>query len=376
MAGIYIHVPFCKTKCIYCDFFMKTNMDQKNLYIEAICKEAKIRSNYIGRETIQTIYFGGGTPSQLAIEDLKNILNAIKTNYSIADDVEITLEANPDDLSHAYVHNLLEIGFNRLSIGIQTFDNKELQFLHRRHSSEKAIKTVVLSKKAGFKNISIDLMYGLPNQTMKIWKQNLQQAIDLDIQHISSYHLIYEQGTRLYRLLQKGDIQSVDEDLSVEMFSVMIKLLTDARFIHYEISSFGKENLFSRHNTSYWLGKKYLGLGPAAHSYDRINRAWNISSIPKYIKGIQSDNPDMEIEYLDIQARYNDFILTGLRTMWGINREEIKIQFGETMLSYCDRNIKKYLDSQNIILENNFYKLSNKGIFISDSIMSDMMHIG
>lgn len=350
-------------------------MDQKNPYIEAICKEAKIRSNYIGNETIQTIYFGGGTPSQLAIEDFKTILKAIKTNYIIADDAEITLEANPDDLNQAYIHNLLEIGFNRLSIGIQSFNNNELQFLNRRHSSEKAIKAVVLSKEAGFKNISIDLMYGLPNQTMNIWKQNLQQAIDLDIQHISSYHLIYEQGTRLYRLLEKGDVQSVDEDLSVEMFSAMIKLLTDARFIHYEISSFSKEGQFSKHNTSYWLGKKYLGFGPAAHSYDRHNRAWNISSIPKYIKGIESDNPEIEIEYLDLKSRYNDFILTGLRTMWGVSREELEIQFGKSMLSYCDRIIKKYLESDNVILESNSYKLSNKGIFISDSIMSDMMYI-
>lgn len=350
-------------------------MDQKNPYVSAICKEAEIRSDYVNNETVETIYFGGGTPSQLAIDDLKAILNAIKKNYNIANDVEVTLESNPDDLNSAYVDNLLNVGFNRLSMGVQSFDDEELKFLNRRHSADKAIQAVTLSKEAGFRNISIDLMYGLPNQTMEIWTKNLEQAIELDIQHISSYHLIYEEGTRLYRLLQKGEVQSLNEDLSLDMFSTMIESLTNAGFIHYEISSFGKESLFSRHNSSYWLGAKYLGLGPAAHSYDQKNRAWNVSSIPKYIKGIESSKPEIEIENSDFKTQYNDFILTGMRTMWGVSREELESKFGKTMLSYCDKNIIKYIQSENVMLLDNRYKLSKKGIFISDSIVSDLMYI-
>lgn len=375
MAGIYIHVPFCKTICIYCDFFTKTNMDKKNPYINAICKEAKIRTTYIDNEPISTIYFGGGTPSQLTIDDLKAVLDTIKNTYNVATNAEVTLEANPDDLNASYLDSLLSIGINRLSMGVQSFDDDELLFLNRRHSAEKAKQAVQLSQKSGFKNISIDLMYGLPNQTMDIWKQNLKQAIDLDIQHISSYHLIYEAGTKLYRLLQKGAISSVDEELSVAMFSTMIEQLKDAGFIHYEISSFGKKDFFSKHNSSYWLNEKYLGLGPAAHSYNRENRSWNIASIPKYIKGIDADCPEIEIEQLDSKTRYNDFILTGLRTMWGINRDTLKAEFGETMLNYCDKNIQKYIDSSDVICSENRYLLHKKGIFISDSIMSDLMAI-
>jgi len=375
MAGIYIHVPFCKTICIYCDFFTKTNMDKKNPYIDAVCKEAKIRSSYIDNEKVETIYFGGGTPSQLPKEDIKSILDTIYNTYEVATDAEITLEANPDDLNEDYANDLIQIGINRLSMGVQSFDDDELKFLNRRHSAERAIKAVKLSQNAGFKNISIDLMYGLPNQTMDIWKKNLQTAIDLHIQHISSYHLIYEEGTKLYRLLQKGNIKSVDEELSVEMFSTMIDYLTKADFIHYEISSFGKEGLFSKHNSSYWLGTKYLGLGPAAHSFDGQNRSWNISSIPKYISGINANEPNIEIEYLDKKTQYNDFILTGLRTMWGVNKHKLEKKFGKDMLSYCDRNIQKYIDSSDVIETNNIYKLNKSGIFISDSIMSNLMYI-
>lgn len=375
MAGIYIHVPFCKTICIYCDFFTKTNMDQKNPYIRAICREAEIRSSYIDNEDIKTIYFGGGTPSQLNKDDLKDILDTIYRVYNVDKNAEITLEANPDDIDLEYLDDLLKVGINRLSMGIQSFDDDELRFLNRRHSADKAIKAIQFSQQAGFNNISIDLMYGLPNQTMDIWKKNLQEAINLNIQHISSYHLIYEEGTKLYRLLQKGSVKSVDEALSVEMFSTMIDYLSNADFIHYEISSFGKKDLFSKHNSSYWLGTKYLGLGPAAHSYNQKNRSWNVSSIPKYINGINSNIPDIEIELLDNKTLYNDFILTGMRTMWGVDKHKLDNLFGMDMLNYCKQNIQKHLESGNVIEENNIYKLTRKGIFVSDSIMSDLMYI-
>jgi oxygen-independent coproporphyrinogen-3 oxidase len=375
MPGIYIHVPFCKTRCIYCDFFTRTSMEQKNPYVSALCKEIDLAADYLNGEPVSTIYFGGGTPSQLSKEDFTAIFEALYSTFSIKDDAEITLEANPDDLNEKYIRMLLEVGFNRLSMGVQSFHDTQLQFLNRRHSAEKAIQAVTMSQNAGFNNISIDLMYGLPNLTMPIWKETLDKAIELNTQHISSYHLIYEKGTKLYRLLNQGEVKSVEEELSVEMFSVMIDRLKEAGYIHYEISNFGKEGFFSRHNSSYWLGESYLGLGPSAHSYNKTHRSWNISSIPKYIKGIEFGYPEIETEFLDEKTRYNDFILTGLRTMWGINIIELKALFGEKMLLYCEKNIKKYIQSNDVILDNTSYKITRKGIFISDSIMSDLMYI-
>lgn len=375
MAGIYIHVPFCKTRCIYCDFFTRTDMKQKNPYVSAICKEAVLRAEYLGGETIETIYFGGGTPSQLSIEDLQSVLNPLRNTFEISPQAEITLEANPDDLNASYISQLLSSGFNRLSMGVQSFDDAQLKFLNRRHSAQRAIDAVKMAQQGGFQNISIDLMYGLPDLTMDIWQDTLDKAIALNIQHISSYHLIYEAGTKLYRLLQKGDVRSADEELSLDMFSLLIEKLKEAGFIHYEISNFGKEGLFSRHNSSYWLDKKYLGLGPSAHSFNQINRCWNVASIPKFIEGIKAEKPNIEEEILDTQARYNDFILTGMRTMWGINISTLKDKFGDKMLEYCEANLKKHLESGNVILANNHYKITPQGIFISDSIMSDLMYV-
>lgn len=375
MAGIYIHVPFCKTRCIYCDFFTRTDMKQKNPYVSAICKEAVLRAKYLGGETIETIYFGGGTPSQLSIEDLQSVLNTLRNTFEISSQAEITLEANPDDLNASYISQLLSSGFNRLSMGVQSFDDAQLKFLNRRHSAQRAIDAVKMAQQGGFQDISIDLMYGLPDLTMDIWQNTLDKAIALNIQHISSYHLIYEAGTKLYRLLQKGDVRSADEELSLDMFSLLIERLKEAGFIHYEISNFGKEGLFSQHNSSYWLDKKYLGLGPSAHSFNQINRCWNVASIPKFIEGIKAEKPNIEEEILDTQARYNDFILTGMRTMWGINISTLKDKFGEKMLEYCETNLKKHLESGNVILANNHYKITPQGIFISDSIMSDLMYV-
>ncbi len=258
---------------------------------------------------------------------------------------------------------------------VQSIYNLKLKFLNRRHSAQKAIETVRLAQHGGFQNISIDLMYGLPDLTMDIWQDTLNKAIGLNIQHISSYHLIYETGTKLYRLLQKGDVRSADEELSLDMFSLLIRKLKEAGFIHYEISNFAKDNLFSRHNSSYWLDKKYLGLGPAAHSYNQINRCWNVASIPKFIEGVKAGKPDIEEEILDIKSRYNDFILTGMRTMWGINISVLREKFGEKMLDYCESNLKKHLQSANVILSDNHYKITPQGIFISDSIMSDLMFV-
>ncbi|MDH6309219.1 oxygen-independent coproporphyrinogen-3 oxidase [Dysgonomonas sp. PFB1-18] len=375
MAGIYIHVPFCKTRCIYCDFYTRTDISPKKAYVSAVCKEIELRKAYLSGEEIKTIYFGGGTPSQLTYDDFNAIFEAIANNFDIVGDAEITMEANPDDLSPKYLETLQKLPFNRLSIGIQSFNDEELQFLKRRHSAQKAKEAVMLCKASGYDNISIDLMYGLPNQTMEIWRQNLEEAIALDIQHISSYHLIYEQGTRLFRLFKQGDVMPVDEDTSVDMFSEMIDRLSAAGFSQYEISNFARNELYSKHNSSYWLGAKYLGLGPAAHSYDGKNRGWNIASISKYIEAIDKSVPSTEVEYLDENTRYNDFILTGMRTMWGVNIYELEKQFGQKMKAYALSNVQKYIDEGFVSNNDNVLKLTREGIFISDGIMSDMMYI-
>ncbi|MDU1906481.1 MAG: radical SAM family heme chaperone HemW [Dysgonomonas sp.] len=375
MAGIYIHVPFCKTRCIYCDFYTRTDLSKKSPYVAALCKEIELATDYLDGEAINTIYFGGGTPSQLTIEELKLILNTISDRFTINENPEITLEANPDDLNEEYLSSLLAIGFNRLSMGVQSFNDEHLKSLNRRHSSQKAIDAVRMSQQAGFKNISIDLIYGLPQQTMSDWTESLDKAISLDIQHISSYHLIYEEGTKLFKLLNSGRVNPVDEDTSLDMFSLMIDKLSEAGFIHYEISNFAKDGYFSRHNSSYWLDEKYLGLGPSAHSYNKTHRTFNVPSIAKYIKGIESGFPDIEIERLDTNTRYNDFVLTGMRTMWGVSAEKLKEQFEEKYLTYFEKNIRKHIESGSVWKDKEVYKLTRTGIFISDAVMSDLMYV-
>ena len=375
MAGIYIHVPFCKTRCIYCDFYTRTDISPKNDYIHALCKEIELRKDYISDQKVKTIYFGGGTPSQLSYDDFNSIFETIYDQFDVDAAAEVTMEANPDDLTPQYLHTIQKLPFNRLSIGIQSFNDDELKFIKRRHSAAKAKEVVQLCKSLGYNNISIDLMYGLPDQTMEIWQKNLDEAISLGIQHISSYHLIYEQGTRLYRLFNSGYVKPVDEDLSVDMFSAMIDKLSLAGFEHYEISNFAKDGLYSKHNSSYWLGEKYLGLGPAAHSFDGQNRAWNIASISKYISGIAQGSLAVEIEILDTNTRYNDFILTGMRTKLGINLTELEKQFGTEMKNYCMKNVQKYINQGFVFQEDNVLKLTRTGIFISDGIMSDLMWV-
>lgn len=375
MAGIYIHVPFCKKRCIYCDFFTRTDLSLKTEYVSAICKEIELRKEYIKGETIETIYFGGGTPSQLLVNDFEHIFNAIYTNFRVDADAEITIEGNPDDLSIHYLKSIQALPINRLSIGIQSFNNAELSFLDRRHSAETAKEVVHFAKKIGFDNISIDLMYGLPNQTLDVWTNNLEEAIALNIQHISAYHLIYEEGTKLFRLQNQKKIKPVDENISVEMFSIMIDKLANAGFELYEISNFCQKGFTSRHNSSYWLGKKYLGLGPSAHSFDGTNRAWNVASIPLYIKGVLDSSLNIEIEYLDQKTSYNDFIITGLRTKWGLDIKVLENKFGSELKKYCLNIAEKYIAKELLNLNNNKLTLTRQGIFVSDGIMSDLMYV-
>ncbi len=343
-------------------------------FVDAVCVEARMREDEMP-EPVKTVYFGGGTPSRLHPKHFDQLFETLFTRFSIEPTAEITLEANPDDLSDEYIRMLSQLPVNRISIGIQSFDDNELTFLSRRHTARQAVDTVKKCQQYGFGNISIDLMYGLPGQTLEIWQKNLQQAVELDIAHISSYHLIYEEKTRMNSLLKAGKIKPVDEELSTEMFAMLIDSLTSNGFIHYEISAFGKEGFFSQHNSSYWKNEKYLGLGPAAHSFDGDNRFRNVASLTRYIKGIEAGTPDRETEHLSPSEKYNEFILTGLRTMWGVDLAELKNTFGGKLYHYCLTNAQKFIGKKLLRAENNALKLTREGIFISDGIMSELMWV-
>lgn len=375
MAGIYIHIPYCKTRCIYCNFYKETDEGNIDAFVEALCAEFVLRKNET-TDPIKTIYFGGGTPSRLNINHFKYIFDSINNNYTVESDAEITIEANPDDLTKAYVDMLRsDLPINRLSIGIQSFDDDELKFLSRRHSGQQAIDAVKYCQQVGFDNISIDLIYGLPKQTLELWEENLQKAFDLNVQHMSAYHLIYEEDTKLYNLLERGKVRPVADDTSTDMFSMLIDQLAKNGFEHYEISNFAKDGLYSKHNTSYWQDEKYIGFGPSAHSYDGVSRSWNIASLGKYIRAIGEGNLLQESEHLSPSEQYNEFILTKLGMMRGIDLNQMEQRFGQHRVDYCLQLAKKYIDEGLLIHENNNLRLTNKGIFISDGIMSGLMWV-
>jgi oxygen-independent coproporphyrinogen-3 oxidase len=329
----------------------------------------------LANETVRTVYFGGGTPSRLQQKHFEKIFDVLFAEFSMGNLSEVTLEANPDDLSHEYIGMLRRLPFNRISIGIQSFNDNELKFLGRRHSSHDAVRAVKDCQQMGFDNISIDLMYGLPDQTPEIWQSNLQRACSLDVQHISAYHLTYEENTLLYGLLQKGKIHPVDEELSSTFFTQLIDTLEEEGFIHYEISNFAKPGYFSQHNSSYWKGDKYLGLGPSAHTFDGYNRSWNTASLTDYLDGIFSGNLPCETEYLSLYQHYNEFILTRLRTREGIDTLELKMRFGVPLYRYCLDNAQKFIAEGLLVFQNNALKLTRKGMFISDGIISELMKV-
>lgn len=375
MAGIYIHIPFCKRRCIYCDFFSTTQSEKKPTYIHALCQELEIRKDYLQGEDIETIYLGGGTPSQLSLEELESIFTTIYNIYKVKEDAEITLEANPDDLTTAYISKLRRLPINRISMGIQTFQEETLKLLHRRHTAQQAIEAFQRCRNAGFQNISIDLMYGLPNETLETWREDLKKALSLYPEHISAYHLIYEEGTTLWNLREQHQVEEADEELSVTLFKTLIDELTQAGYQHYEISNFCLPGLHSRHNSSYWTGKKYLGCGPSAHSFNGLSRQWNVASLEAYINGMSLGKPDYEIEELDLYTRYNDFVITSIRTCRGMSLPHLHTEYGEELYRYCLRMAKSYLEQGLLEKKGDNLKLTPKGIFISDGIMSDLLWV-
>jgi oxygen-independent coproporphyrinogen-3 oxidase len=369
MAGIYIHIPFCKKRCLYCDFFSSTNMEEKEKYVDALCKELKNRKDYLQGQTIETIYFGGGTPTQLQAGDFEKIFDAMADSglYPLKK-AEITLEANPNDITPHYLDTIRHLPFNRISLGIQSFDDKELHFLNRRHSADSAIQSIRLLQENGFENISIDLMYGLPEQNPAIWEKTLRKAINLNVQHISAYHLIYEENTSLFSLLEQGLVTPVEEELSVQFFEMLIDTLAESGFEHYEISNFAKPGYRSKHNSSYWTGIHYLGIGASAHSYNGISRQWNKKALGAAYEAQKSDR-----EIIDEKTAYSDFIITRLRMMEGINLVELISLFGEEKKEYCLKQAQKYIRNQLLEIKNSHLRLTRKGLFVSDGIMSDLL---
>ena len=373
MAGLYIHIPFCSKRCLYCDFFSSTDLHFQKPFIDALIREMELRQNYLKQEPLETVYFGGGTPSLLPPETFNRLFDTIERLFGLGQCKEITLEANPDDLTPDYVAALRDLPFNRISMGIQSFQDKDLVFLNRRHTCRQAIQAVERCQANGLEEISIDLIYGLPGQTQTEWENNLEEALKLAVPHISAYHLTYEEGTALYKLLAAGKITPAGEEQSVSFFATLIDRLTASGYQHYEISNFALSGHHARHNSSYWKGTSYLGVGPSAHSYDGKSRQWNVSSLPLYIKGICAGHPNFEREELDEHTRYNEFVITRLRTMWGIRMDDVLQQFGVEQRDYLKQQAAAYIRQGLLNDSAGTLTLSRKGIFISDGIMSDLL---
>lgn len=375
MAGIYVHIPFCKSRCSYCDFYSSTYQGNREVLIQNICQELVEQKNFfLNNEIIKTIYLGGGTPSLLNNKDLNQIFETIKNNFTL-DLEEVTLEANPDDLSIKKISELKKFPINRLSIGVQSFFDKDLLFINRRHTAQQAIHAIKRCQDNGFENVSIDLIYGLPNQTLENWGENIETAISLNVPHISAYHLTFEGGTKITRQRDSGLFKEIDEDLSFEMYRLLIKKLTKANISQYEISNFAKYGFESKHNSSYWNETPYLGVGPAAHSFNGKTRRWNISNSRLYLQLRKEHKIFYETENIDTQTRYNDLIITSLRTIKGLNFNKFIKTFDNDIISYFEKEISRFTTSGDIIFKEGFYALSEIGIFKSDYIIEKLLWV-
>lgn len=384
MAGLYIHIPFCKSRCIYCGFYSTTSLDMKDAYVAALCREMEMRPVQPGPEgdaTIDTVYIGGGTPSQLTADQLKKLYHQIEcvyTNKQKEKPREITLECNPDDITDNFCNLLRQLPVNRISMGAQTFDNNRLRFLHRRHHAEDVEKAVERLRQAGIANISIDLMFGFPDESLQEWQQDIKKAIALDVEHISAYSLMYEEGTPLYRLLESSQVKETDEETYRQMYETLIDHLTDAGYEHYEISNFAKAGYRSIHNSSYWHDVPYIGIGAAAHSYakgTKTTRSWNIADIGQYTESIDKGILPAETEVLDTRTRYNDLLTTALRTCDGIELAKLKSDFGEDYFRETINEADKHIRRGTMQIKEGRLSLTRNGLYISDDIMSDFMMV-
>ncbi|RKS01469.1 radical SAM family heme chaperone HemW [Flavobacterium sp. 102] len=371
MSGIYIHIPFCKQACHYCDFHFSTSLKKKDEMVLALAKEIALRKDEFKDEIVETIYFGGGTPSILSIADLELLIDAVYQNYTVVDNPEITVEANPDDLTEERITELSNNRINRLSIGIQSFFEDDLKLMNRAHNVEEAKKCLEIATQY-FDNITIDLIYGMPNMSNEKWLQNIEMALSYNIPHISSYALTVEPKTALDLFIKQGIIPQLDDELAQEHFNILVDKLEENGFIHYELSNFGKENYFSKNNSSYWLCKKYIGIGPSAHSYDGEKRGWNVSNNSLYLKSLAENQLPIETETLTKTDRYNEYIMTGLRTIWGVSLDRIETEFGPKYLDYLNQQSAKYIEDHLLFVDDNVLRTTKSGKFLGDGIASDL----
>ena len=368
---IYIHIPYCKQVCYYCDFHFRVAMKDRIAMLSAIKKEIELRKDYVS-QAVATLYLGGGTPSVLTIDELSGLLGTVAQYFTFVPDAEITLEANPDDLSDDYVAALSDLGFNRLSIGVQSFFDDDLQWMNRRHCAREAIQSLETARKRGFHNINIDLMYGLPSMTQARWTANLKQALALDVPHLSAYHLSIEPRTVFGKRQAKGESYTISEEESTKQFHILLDTMEQAGYEHYEISNFAFPGFRSRHNTAYWQQQPYLGVGPSAHSFDGQSRQWNVGNNSQYIAAVENETVWFEREQLTPAEQYNDYILVSLRTIWGVDTDYIRAHFGDTFAGEFLRQAAVYLQNGFLQEQAGIFTLSRKGKMIADRITSDL----
>ena len=378
MAGIYIHVPFCQSRCAYCDFYSTTLLRHRKAYVETVCHELRYRKSELGNEAVETIYFGGGTPSTLTTEEISRIVDTIVDVYAIekTEKLEITLEANPDDLTEEYVATLSGLPINRISMGIQSFHDRTLRLVGRRHTATEAIEAVRRCQRMGLTNISIDLIYGLPGETIADWTYSLDQALGLKVPHISAYHLTYEEDTQLWRMKELGIVAPISEEQSIEAFEILRAKLLGNGYEHYEISNFALPDCYSRHNSSYWKGTIYIGIGPGAHSYDGKSRRWNLGELGEYISTPHNEDVPHEVEHLTTDEQYDERVITELRTARGIDLERLQMDFGKCYYTHCLRCAEPYIHRGQLIhTADNHLRLTPESIFVSDAVMRDLLYV-
>ena len=372
MAGIYIHIPFCKSKCAYCNFFSLASESKIQDYVEALKKEIIARKTYLGNEIVKTIYFGGGTPSLLSVKNIEEIINLLNKNYEIVSSPETTLEINPDTIDREKMSSLKQIGINRMSVGIQSFHDDDLKYLGRRHDSRHAMQVLDDLKHSGFDKITLDLIYGMPTLTEEKWNKNLDIFFSTGFSHLSAYALTVEPKTILGQRIEKGDLQNISEDDAIRHYNILVERTKENSFEHYEISNFAKEGCRSQHNSIYWKDVKYLGLGASAHSYDGNSRQWNISNLTKYIQLVGNSNDYFEKEILTKEDKFNEYVMTSLRTSWGCDIRKMETDYGERYAVHFLKNVKKYLDSGIMLIKNNNYILTDEGMLFADGIAADL----
>ena len=374
MAGIYIHIPFCKQACHYCDFHFSTSLKRKDELVNALTKELELRKDEFNNTTVETIYFGGGTPSLLSNDELQFIIDAVYKNYKVSENPEITLEANPDDLSKDRIIELSKSRINRLSIGIQSFFEDDLKLMNRAHNANEA-KTCLEEATKHFDNISLDLIYGIPGASNEQWLKNIEMALSFNVPHISSYALTVEPKTALASFIKKGVIEDVDDEQAHEQFHVLKEKLEASGFVHYELSNFGKDGYFSKNNSAYWQGKSYLGIGPSAHSFNGKQRGWNVKNNSKYINAIAQNELPIEIETLTQTDQYNEYIMTGLRTIWGVSIKKVEENFGIVFKDYLIEQSEVFINQQLLYIDKAHLRVTKKGQFLCDGIASELFKI-